>query len=146
MFSFSRFSRKPRIAAIGCIVFVQLAIFSILIWLLGVESKSPPRPSHLDRTVLSRDDGQTGGPIVSIAGDGWLLVEQFSAHHALILKVETERLWATKSITQELIEPVISSYNEVLVYFYLTTEKNSLPVRRVQWTKEGGYVEMDLRE
>ena len=97
-------------------------------------------------TGLSQDDGLASGPIVSTAGDGWRLVEQFSAHHALILKVETERLWAAKSITQELIEPVISSYNEVLVYFYLTTEKNSLPVRRVQWTKEGGYVEMDLRE
>ena len=146
MLDFSRFSRKPRVTAIGWIVFGQFAIFSILFWLLGVESKSPPRPSHLDSTGLSQDDELASGPIVSTAGDGWRLVEQFSAHHALILKVETERLWAAKSITQELIEPVISSYNEVLVYFYLTTEKNSLPVRRVQWTKEGGYVEMDLRE
>ena len=146
MLSVSRFGTKSRVTAIGCIVCGQLAIFSILFWLFGVESKSPPDPRHLDRTGLPQDNGLASGPIVSITGDGWRLVEQFSAHHALILKVETERLWVAKSITQELIEPVISSYNEVLVYFYLPTEKHSLPVRRVQWTKEGGYVEMDLRE
>ena len=116
MLNFSRFSGKPRVTTIGWIVFGQCVIFSILFWLLGAESKSPPRPSDLGRAGLSQDEGLTSGPIVSTAGDGWRLVEQFSAHHALILKVETERLWAAKSITHELIEPVISSYNEVLVY------------------------------
>ena len=142
-----RFRKNPRVTVIGCALLGQVAVLCILLWLMGLESQSPSfRTSNSDRTGPTQSTVLASGPIVSTAGDGWRLVDQFSAHHALILKIETENLWAAKSITQRLIEPIVSSYNEVLVYFYSTGDRPSLPARRVQWTKISGYVEMDLRE
>ena len=68
------------------------------------------------------------------------------AHYALVLKVEADNLSDAKSIAQRLADPVTDSYNEVLVYFYPAGGQDGLPDRRVQWTVDGGYVEMTLRE
>ena len=90
-------------------------------------------------------DVLSGRPRVRVAGAGWRLVDQLSAHFALVLKVEAENLSDAKSIAQRLTGPVTDSYTEVLVYFHPTGGKDGLPDRRVQWTEAGGYIEMSLR-
>ena len=142
-----RFRKNPRVTVIGCALLGQVAVLCILLWLMGLESQSPSfRTSNSDRTGPTQSTVLASGPIVSTAGDGWRLEDEFYANHALIHKIENKKLLAAKSNKQQLIEPIVSSYNEVLVYFYSTGDRPSLPARRVQWTKISGYVEMDLRK
>ena len=138
-----------RVLVIGGALTAQIVLIAGLLWVMERDGRAPtataaPRPG-LDRALTPQVDVLSGRPRVRLAGAGWRLVDQLSAHFALVLKVEAENLSDAKSIAQRLTGPVTDSYTEVLVYFYPTGGKNGLPDRRVQWTEAGGYVEMSLR-
>ena len=71
----------------------------------------------------------------------WTLTEHLSAHHVLIGQVETEYLHEAMFIAQQLTEPLKDKYAEVLIYFHRPGRPDTLPPRRVQWTRKNGYVE-----
>ena len=64
-----------------------------------------------------------------------------SAHKVLVAHVETEFLDEAVAIAQELADPIKERYAEVLVYFHRPGRPDTLPPRRVQWTRADGYVE-----
>lgn len=139
-----------RVLVIGCALTAQIALIAGTLWVMDRDGRTPaatataPRPG-LERALTPQVDVLSGRPRVRVAGAGWRLVDQLSAHFALVLKVEAENLSDAKSIAQRLTGPVTDSYTEVLVYFYPTGGKDGLPDRRVQWTEAGGYIEMSLR-
>jgi hypothetical protein len=72
----------------------------------------------------------------------WTVTEHLSAHNVLIAQVETDYLGDALAIAQQLTEPVKEKYAEVLIYFHRPGRPDVLPPRRVQWTPQGGYVQM----
>jgi hypothetical protein len=71
----------------------------------------------------------------------WTVTEHLSAHHVLIAHVETSLLNEAVAIAQQLTEPIKDKYAEVLIYFHRPGRPDTLPPRRVQWTRQGGYIE-----
>jgi hypothetical protein len=72
----------------------------------------------------------------------WTVTEQLAAHHVLIAHVETKYLDEAMSITRQIVDPVRTRYTEVLVYIHRPGRPDTLPPRRIQWTRAGGYVEL----
>ena len=71
----------------------------------------------------------------------WTVTEHLSAHNVLIAQVETAYLHEAVAIAQQLTEPIKEKYAEVLIYFHRPGRPDTLPPRRVQWTRRDGYVE-----
>jgi hypothetical protein len=73
----------------------------------------------------------------------WSVTEQLSAHHVLIVQVETRRLADARAIARRIVEPILPKENfaEILIYFHRPGRPDPLAPRRVQWTPRGGYVE-----
>jgi hypothetical protein len=71
----------------------------------------------------------------------WTVTEHLSAHNVLIAHVETTHLDDAVSIAQQLTEPIKDKYAEVMIYFHRPGRPDTLPPRRVQWTRAAGYVE-----
>jgi hypothetical protein len=71
----------------------------------------------------------------------WVMTEHFSAHRVFIAHVETAFLGEAVAITQQIAEPVKDRYAEILIYFHRPGRPDTLPPRRVQWTRAKGYVE-----
>jgi hypothetical protein len=71
----------------------------------------------------------------------WSVTEHLSAHHVLIAHVETHFLNEALAIAQQIVEPTPPVYAEILIYFHRPGRPDTLPPRRVQWTKRSGYVE-----
>jgi hypothetical protein len=72
----------------------------------------------------------------------WSVTESLSAHYVLIVHVETRHFDEARAIARELTEPVKARYAEVLIYFHRPGRPDPLAPRRVQWTRESGYVEV----
>lgn len=119
---------------------VALAGVGGLVYLAGLVGGPPRRP--LIEAAVPAD---TVRGVYFPPAEGWKVVEQLSAHHVLVLEVETERIDEAKAITQQLVRPVADRYSEVLIYFYRPGQRGKLAARRVQWTPRGGYVVVDYQ-
>ena len=71
----------------------------------------------------------------------WVMTEHRSAHRVLIAHVETRFLNEAVAIAHQIADPVKDRYAEILVYFHRPGRPDTLPPRRVQWTRAGGYVQ-----
>ena len=78
-----------------------------------------------------------------LTSDEYTIVKMATAHGALTVEVEVDSAADTSSIARRLVEPVQNRYAEVLVYFYDRSADGPLPISRVQWTAERGYVTID---
>ena len=142
-------SRRAWILGAGALV--QLAILGVLFSSLGglhvpdrrpssflLPPVKPPKPA--DRPAPQRDGVGPQSQFI------WWVADQLAAHGVLIVHVETDRVDAAIAIARQLIEPVKSSYVEVLVYFYPAGKTRERALTRVQWTPQAGYVELRLGE
>jgi hypothetical protein len=73
----------------------------------------------------------------------WSVTEQLSAHHVLIVHVETRHLNEARAIARSIVDPLVAKdrYAEILIYFHRPGRPDLLAPRRVQWTPPHGYVE-----
>jgi hypothetical protein len=71
----------------------------------------------------------------------WRVRSAYSAHHALVVRVETADPSAALEIARQVVAPVADRYVEVLVYVYGPASRPAPLVRRVRWTPHDGYVE-----
>ena len=73
----------------------------------------------------------------------WSVTEQLSAHHVLIVHVETRHLEKARAIARTIVDPILPKENfaEILIYFHRPGRPDPLAPRRVQWTPTHGYVE-----
>ena len=136
---------SAKFVAISVAIALQLGAIVGLILIVNKDNLSVHEKLNSAPNPTSLDEDKNNTPRLAMTGSGWRLVEQFSAHYALILEVEAENLSDAKSIAQQLAEPVQDSYNEILVYFFPPDGQGGLPDRRVQWTESTGYVEVNLR-
>ena len=71
------------------------------------------------------------------------ILEMATAHGAFTIEVAVDSDADTLSIAEQLIEPIITQYVEILVYFYDRAGEGELPLSRVQWTNNQGFTEVD---
>jgi hypothetical protein len=73
---------------------------------------------------------------------GWTVTRAYSAHHAMVVEVETDLPDTAREIAAQVVEPVKDRYDEILIYIRKPgTPPEDLPARRIQWTRRAGYVE-----
>jgi hypothetical protein len=73
---------------------------------------------------------------------GWTVTKAYSAHHMMVVEVETDMPDTARQIAAQVVEPVKDRYDEILIYIREPeTPPENLPARRIQWTKRAGYVE-----
>lgn len=69
----------------------------------------------------------------------WTITRQVAAHRALVVEVDTSHLDEAGAIARHIADPVQPRFTEILVFFH---RPGTLALRRrVQWTREHGYVE-----
>ena len=73
----------------------------------------------------------------------WTVTEQYSAHGVIVLQVETTHLDEARAIAMEISAPLQERHAEILIYFHRPGRPDTLPPRRVQWSRAAGYVETD---
>jgi hypothetical protein len=71
---------------------------------------------------------------------GWAVTKATAAQHMMVVEVDAERLDDAQGIAVQIVEPVRSKYDEILIYVR-QPGRNIPAVRRIQWTPSGGYVE-----
>lgn len=74
----------------------------------------------------------------------WSITEQFAAQSVLVVQVETRRLADAMAIARTIATPLQDRYVEIMMYFHRPGRPDTLPPRRVQWTRAAGFVETDL--
>lgn len=73
---------------------------------------------------------------------GWTVTSAYSAHHTMVVEVETDNPSLASSIAAQVVEPLKGRYDEVLIYIREPDQgPDDLAARRIQWTRRGGYVE-----
>ena len=85
-------------------------------------------------------------PVVKRAAEPWArwtITEQYSAQSVLVLQVETTHLNDAEQIAVEISAPLQERFAEILIYFHRPGRPDTLPPRRVQWSRAAGYVETD---
>jgi hypothetical protein len=118
------------------------AITGGLVWLGAVLSHGGAErvPRRLGATAA----GETGLPRTRRDPNPWArwsITESLAAHHVLIVHVETRYLHEARAIAAQVAGPVRGRYAEVLIYFHRPGRPDTLPPRRVQWTRDLGFVE-----
>ena len=74
----------------------------------------------------------------------WSITEQFAAQSVLVVQVETRRIGDALAIAHQIAAPLQDRYVEIMMYFHRPGRPDTLPPRRVQWTRASGFVETDL--
>jgi len=81
------------------------------------------------------------GPLIE--NEDWTLLEMATAHDVLVIEVEAREPDRKMEIARALVEPIKDDYEDVLVYVYRRGDETNLPVHRIEWTEQGGYVEVE---
>lgn len=76
----------------------------------------------------------------------WTITEQYSAQRVLVVQVETTHLDEARAIAIEISAPLQERYAEILIYFHRPGRPDTLPPRRVQWSRAAGYVETNYEQ
>ena len=96
---------------------------------------TPPGPTRAHRVPVVKRAAQPWAR--------WTITEQYSAQSVLVLQVETTHLNDAARIAAEISAPLQERYAEILIYFHRPGRPDTLPPRRVQWSRAAGYVETD---
>jgi hypothetical protein len=76
----------------------------------------------------------------------WTVTEQFAAQHVMVLQIETRHLEESSTIARSVAAPLQDRYSEIMMYFHRPGRPDTLPPRRVQWSRGAGYVETDFEQ
>ncbi len=76
--------------------------------------------------------------------DRWTITEQFAAQHVMVLQIETNHLDEAAAIAETVAAPLQHRYSEIMIYFHRPGRPDTLPPRRVQWSRDAGYVETNF--
>ncbi|MGH9347438.1 MAG: hypothetical protein ACRD26_09250 [Vicinamibacterales bacterium] len=126
-----------------------IACLTVLVLAFGLPTRpevaSPARrePEPLRRpTADEAPSPPPPPPRVGIRYPGWTVTRAYSAHHMMVVEVETDNVTTGVRIAAQIVEPLKGRYDEVLVYVRAPGQRpDDLPARRIQWTPRGGYIE-----
>ena len=85
-----------------------------------------------------------GPPVVN---DAWQIVKMATAHGVFTIEVELADLATAAAVARTLVDPLMDDYSEVLVYVYEDDQGRGghPPAKRIHWTADGGFDELDYR-
>jgi hypothetical protein len=76
----------------------------------------------------------------------WYVIKATSAHHVMVVDVETDEVGTARVIAGEIVDGAKhSAYDEILIYVRKIGEGRGSAGQRVQWTPAGGLVETTLQ-
>ena len=132
-------------AAIRIGWWVRLGLAGCAVGLLAVNwaarRQSPPAVFTNRPVVAAADDlDHAGEPL--LVNQSWHIRNMATAHGAFVIEVEAEDPTQTETIARALVEPIRNDYDEILVYVNKRGDGSDLPARRMQWTPDGGYIEI----
>jgi hypothetical protein len=76
----------------------------------------------------------------------WVVTHTSTAHRTMVVTIQANAPSRSLLIAREIVQPVQSRYNEILIYVWPPGNSTGLPARRIQWTTRGGYVETVFSE
>jgi hypothetical protein len=118
----------------------SLAVIGMVAAMLRVSSES--RPPERPATTLAGRLNQARSPSASGSEDGWSVTMANSAHHAMVVEIEAQHPEEALTIAEEVVAPMrVRGYEEILIYVRPQGGGPDAPVRRIQWTRNGGFVE-----
>jgi hypothetical protein len=124
----------PRVLLFGVALMVILAAL-----LVAVRKPGPALATQVSSAV---PEPPPAPPRAGERYPGWTVTRAYSAHHMLIVEVDTDLPNTARTIAAQLVEPLKGRYDEILVYVRRPDDpKDELPARRIQWTPRRGYVE-----
>ena len=119
----------------------SLAVLGLLV--LGLLLRPASRltqPADNATSTLARSLNKMARDAASAPRIGWAVTKATAAQHMMVVEVDAERLDDATGIAVQIVEPVRSKYDEILIY--VREPGRRIPaVRRIQWTPRGGYVE-----
>lgn len=91
-----------------------------------------------------RSDMSYGSPVVN---DAWQIVKMATANGVFTIEVELVDLSTSTSVARMLVTPLMYDYSEVLVYVYENGQGRGghRPAKRIRWTSDDGFDELDYR-
>ena len=94
-------------------------------------------------STLARILNQARNSSTVVSDPGWIVTEANSAHYAMVVEVEAQRPEEARAIAIQIVKPMRSrGYKEILIYVRAAPGGTDAATRRIQWTPNGGYVEM----
>src|SRR5687767_11629610 len=110
--------------------------------MLRVSSETRPAESERPVTSLAGRLNQARSSSASDSEQGWSVTMANSAHQAMVVEVEAQHPETARAIADEIVAPMRSrGYEEILIYVRPQGGGAEAPVRRIQWTRRGGFVE-----
>jgi hypothetical protein len=108
-----------------------------------VEYSARPRPTPTPPAVndLVRALNKMATPSPFARHERWIVTRATSARRAMVIDVEADKPQDARSIAEEIVAPLRSRYEEVLVYVRPIGSPRNTLTRRIEWTPNGGFVE-----
>ena len=108
-----------------------------------VEYSARPRPTPTPPAVndLVRALNKMTTPSPFARHEPWIVTRATSARRAMVIDVEADKPQDARSIAEEIVAPLRSRYEEVLVYVRPIGSPRNTLTRRIEWTPNGGFVE-----
>jgi len=108
-----------------------------------VEYSARPRPTPTPPAVtdLVRALNKMTTPSPFGRHEPWIVTRAMAAQRAMVIDVEADKPETAKQIATELVAPLRSKYDEVLIYVRPTGNPANAAVRRIQWTPHDGFIE-----
>src|SRR4051812_9125184 len=88
-----------------------LAVLAVMIAVVRLH-----RPVIAVTITSSHPEAGPGPPKAGARYQGWTVKRSYSAHHTMVVDVEAERPSQALAIAREIVEPLGSRYDEVLIY------------------------------
>ena len=129
-----------RLLAAGVASLAVIGMFAVMVRVSSQAHRvdvSPRNTSSLARILNQARESPAFGP-----GPDWIVTKANSAHHAMVVEVEAQRLEEARVIAIQIVKAVRSlGYEEILIYVRAPQGGVDAAMRRVQWTSNGGFVE-----
>jgi hypothetical protein len=120
----------------------SLAVIGMVAAMLRVSSETRPSESERPATSLAGRLNQARSSSASDGEEGWSVTRANSAHQAMVVEIEAQHPETALTIAEEVVAPMRSrGYEEILIYVRPQGGGPDAPVRRIQWTRNGGFVE-----
>ena len=129
-----------RLLAAGVASLTVIGMFAVMVQVSSQTrrvSLAPRNTSALARVLNQARNSSAFGP-----EEEWIVTKANSAHGAMVVEVEAPRLEEARAIAIQIVQPMRSrGYEEILIYVRGPQSGVDDPIRRIQWTPNGGYVE-----
>jgi hypothetical protein len=120
----------------------SVAVLVMVAAMLRVSSETRSADTPRPATSLAGRLNQARSSAASDAQEGWSVTSANSAHHAMVVEIEAQHPEKARAIADEIVAPMRSrGYEEILIYVRPQGGGLDPPVRRIQWTRTGGFVE-----